>query len=76
MMIMRTSCHTDISTADYYILCTQWKLHHCVTDVRRQYPITPLFHDDLAHAQVMCTSLSVRGPLNMSSGEPGNEGTC
>ena len=64
MTIIHTSHHTDVSTTDYYSLHTQWKLHHCVTDVRRQYPIAPLFQGDLAHAQTMCTRLSLHVPQN------------
>ena len=63
MTMKHTSRHTDISTADYYTLQTEWKLYHCVTDVRQQYPIVPLFRGDLAHAQTMCTRLSLRGEL-------------
>ena len=59
MMIMHTSRHTDVWTADYYSLHTQQKLHHCVTDVRQRYPIAPLFRGDLAHVQTMCTRLSL-----------------
>ena len=73
MTIMHASRHTDVWTADYYSLHTQRKLHHCVTDVRQQYPITPLFRGDLAHAQTMCTRLSLRNPQNVSGGESGNE---
>ena len=60
-------------TADYYSLHTQRKLHHCVTDVRRQYPIAPLFRGDLTHAQTMCTRLSLHDPQNVSGGESGNK---
>ena len=67
MTIMNASRHTDISTTDYY---TERKLHHCVTDVRRQYPIAPLFRGDLAHAQTMCTRLSPQPP-ERGGGEPG-----
>ena len=56
--IMHMSCHTDVLTADYYSLPSQRKLHHCVMNVRRQYPIAPLFRGNLAHAQTMCTRLS------------------
>ena len=73
MTIMHMSCHTDILTTNYYSLHSQRKLHHCVTDVRRQYPIAPLFRGDLAHAQTMCTRLSLRDPQNVSGGESGNE---
>ena len=73
MTIMHASRHTDVWTADYYSLHTQRKLHHCVTDVRRQYPIAPLFRGDLTHAQTMCTRLSLRDPQNVSGGESGNE---
>ena len=66
MTIMYTSCHTDVSTTYYYSLHTQWKLHHCVLDVRRQYPIAPLFQGDLAHAQTMCTRLSLCVPQNVA----------
>ena len=71
MTIMHASRHTDVWTADYYSLHTQHKLHHCVTDVRRQYPIAPLFKDDLTHAQTICTRLSLRDPQNVSGGESG-----
>ena len=63
MMIMHMSCHTDVSTADYYGLHTQWKLHYCVMDMRRQCPIAPLFRGDLAHVQKMCTRLSLSATL-------------
>ena len=72
MMIMHTLCYTDVLATDYYSLHTQWKLHHCVTDMRQQYPIAPLFRGDLAHAQTMCTRLSLR-PSERGGGEPGNE---
>ena len=73
MTIIRTSCHTDISTADYYGLHTQRKLHHCVRNMRRQYSIAPLFRGDLLHAQTMCTRLSLCDPQNASVGELGNK---
>ena len=73
MTIMRTSRHTNISTADYYSLHTQRKLHHCVTDVKRLYPTTPLFWGNLAHVQTMCTRLFLCDPQNVSGGEPENE---
>ena len=73
MTIMHTSHHTDVLTADYYSLHTQRKLHHFVTDVRRQYPIAPLLRRDLGHAQAMCTRLSLCDTQNVSRGEPGNE---
>ena len=66
MTMKHTSRHTDISTADYYTLQTEWKLYHCVTDVRQQYPIVPLFRGDLAHAQTMCTRLSLHDPQNVA----------
>ena len=47
MTIMHASHHTDVLTVNYSSLHTQRKLHHCVTDVKRQYPITPLFRGDL-----------------------------
>ena len=50
MTIMHTSCHTDVSTADYYSLHTKWKLHHCVMDVKQQ-----LY--DLAKSQLPITQL-------------------
>ena len=75
MTMMHTSRCTDVPTADYYSLQTEWKLHHCVTDVRRQYPIAPLFRGDLVHAQTMCTRLSLRDSQNVSRGESGNEAT-
>ena len=73
MTIMHASHHTDVSTVDYSSLHTQQKLHHCVTDVRRQYPIAPLFGGDLAHAQTVCTRLSLCDPQNVSGSESGNE---
>ena len=73
MTIMHASHHTDVSTVNYSSLHTQRKLHHCVTDVKRQYPIAPLFRGDLAHAQTMCTRLSLRDPQNVTGGESGNE---
>ena len=57
MTIMHASHHTDVSTVNYSSLHTQRKLHHCVMDVKRQYPIAPLFRGDLAHAQTVCTRL-------------------
>ena len=57
MTIIHASHHTDVSTVNYSSLHTQRKLHHCVTDVKRQYPIAPLFWGDLAHAQTVCTRL-------------------
>ena len=75
MTMMHTSRRTDVPTADYYSLQTEWKLHHCVTDVRRQYPIAPLFRGDLVHVQTMCTRLSLRDSQNVSRGESGNEAT-
>ena len=65
MMMMHTSRRTDISTAGY-CLQTEQKLHHCVMDVRQQYPIAPLFRGNLAHAQTMCTRLSLRNPQNVA----------
>ena len=59
MTIMHASHHTDVSTVNYSSLHTQRKLHHCVTDVKRQYPIAPLFRGDLAHAQTVCTRLAL-----------------
>ena len=73
MTIMHTSRHTDVATVDYSSLHTQQKLHHCVTDVRQQYPIAPLFRSDLEHAQTMCTRLSLHDPQNVSGCESGNE---
>ena len=73
MTIMHALHHTDVLTVDYSGLHTQRKLHHCVTDVRQQYPIAPLFRGDLAHAQTVCTRLSLCDPQNMSGGESGNE---
>ena len=67
------SFRTDILTADYFSLHTQQKLHHCVTDMRQQHPIAPLFWGDLAHMQTMCTKLSLHDPQNVSGGEPLNE---
>ena len=73
MTIMHASHHTDISIVDYSSLHTQQKLHHCVMDVRQQYPIAPPFRGDLAHAQTVCTRLSLYDPQNVSRGESGNE---
>ena len=77
MTIMHASHHTDVSTVNYSSLYTQQKLHHCVMDVRRQYPIAPLFQGDLAHAQTVCTRLSLCDPQNVSGGDhAGNEATA
>ena len=75
MTIMHMSRHTDVLTADYYSVHTQQKLRHCVTDVKQQYPIAPIFLGDLAHAQTMYTRLFLRDPQNKSGDEPGNEAT-
>ena len=57
MTIMHASHHTDVSTVNYSSLHTQRKLHHCVMDVKQQYPIALLFRSNLVHAQTVCTRL-------------------
>ena len=70
MTMIHTSRHTDVSTADYYSLQTEQKLYNCVMDVRRQYPIAPLFRGNLAHAQTMCTRLALCDPQNVAEVSP------
>ena len=64
MTIMHASHHTDVSTVNYSSLHTQRKLHHCVTDVKRQYPIAPLFRGDLGMRRLLGTAAEVLLTMN------------
>ena len=68
MTIMHVSHHTDVSTVNYSSLHTQRKLRHCVTDVKRQYPIAPLFRGDLGMCRQCVYQALFSSPTQKSLG--------